>query len=325
MRTSTIELQGECFEHRADGYIEYIRTVKARSANTISAYLGDLNCFSRYLSLVRANCSILTKGCITEYLTYLRQTLLLKPATIRRRMLTLQSFCEWLVAGDFLKNSPFNELSLDLKVPKRLPRPVDPLTIRQLLLERSSRSCGEMQNTSLWTSSSRFSQNQTTLLVVQLMLTTGIRVGEAASMRVLDVSTDGSTIHIIGKGDKERLVYVENKQLATSVSQYRSERESNCGSLEALFVNSRGKPLTPQVIRKRLKLMCKDVGAFESPTPHRFRHSAATLLIEGGADIRVVQRLLGHASISTTELYTQVTDVSLRQTIRKADVLKQFQ
>ena len=150
-------------------------------------------------------------------------------------------------------------------------------------------------------------------------------MGEVASIRIQDVSSDGKTIHIFGKGNKERLVYIENTKLAFALSNYQIERCNNCANHENLFLNSRGNLLTPQTIRKRVKSICGDVGTSEIPTPHRFRHSAATLLIENGVDIRVVQRLLGHASISTTELYTQVTDLSLRDALRKADVLKQFQ
>ena len=120
-------------------------------------------------------------------------------------------------------------------------------------------------------------------------------------------------------------MYVENIFLSTSLSSYRQER-AECSNLTSyLFSNSRGNKLTPQTIRKRLKSLCKYVDVGETLTPHRFRHSAATLLIENGADIRVVQRLLGHESISTTELYTQVSDISLKDTLRKTDVLRQFQ
>ena len=325
MSMNTKALHSKTLVHHTEGYIDYIKTVKARSLNTINAYAQDLKCFSNFLAAANACFSELCEQSVTSYLKYLRQVRQLKPATVRRRLLTLQGFCNWLAVGGFMKANPFDDLVLDLKVPKRLPRPVDPLTIRQLLLENRQLLNAPGLEKHDGESSSRTLQKQTTLVIIQLMITTGVRVGEVTAIRINDISSDGKTIHIIGKGEKERLVYIENTQLADALSQYANERNSSGEALDSLFVNGRGKALTPQTIRKRVKSLCVDLGTSDTPTPHRFRHSAATLLIENGADIRVVQRLLGHASISTTELYTQVSDVSLKDALRKADVLRQFQ
>ncbi len=325
MNEILITLQGKPLGQHTENYIEYVKNVRARCLNTVCAYLQDLKCFSNFLVSDDMCISELNEECVTTYLKYLRAVQQLKPATVRRRLLTLRGFCEWLVTCDLLQANPFNDLSLDLKVPKRLPRPVDPLTIRQLIVENSHLTSGRELKNQDRTSSSRKAQKQTTLIIIQLMLTTGIRVGEVSAIRVQDISSDGKSIHIFGKGNKERLVYIENTPLADALSQYKRDRNSNDAPINSLFINGRGKRMTPQTIRKRVKSMCQDMGTSETPTPHRFRHSAATLLIENGADIRVVQRLLGHASISTTELYTQVSDVSLRDALRKADVLSQFQ
>jgi len=325
MHTSFISLKGGFLGQQSKNYLRFIENDKARSSNTVSAYKQDLRCFARFVSQDKRDEPELDPLCVSGYLEHLRQRLNLKPATVRRRLLTLKGFSGWLVDRGLSIDNPYDSLSLDLKVPKRLPRPVDPLTIRQLLVKDST-DFYDSNSQAVWLiNSSKLSQNHTTRLIIKLMLVTGIRVGEVSSIKIKDVSTDGSTIHIIGKGNKERLVYVENTQLTTALSRYREERMKTVSELDEFFVNSRGNVLTPQVVRKRLKSMCENVSTSDSPTPHRFRHSAATLLIEQGADIRVVQRLLGHASISTTELYTQVTDVSLRNSLRKADVLEQFQ
>ena len=324
MSAISIVLDGKPLQHHADSYIEYIKNVKARSTNTVTAYKQDLNCFAKFLIKNEDRYSEISELCVISYIKYLRHRLQLKPATVKRRLLTVQGLCKWLAVDGKLKLSPFDGLRLDLNVPKRLPRPVDPLTIRQLILESVPLNHAAVSGLPDGGSSSRASQRQTTLLVIQLMLVTGIRVGEVTAIRTQDISSDGKTIHIFGKGDKERLVYIENTLLADALSQHLENRRSVNTTMESLFVNRRGNTLSPQTIRKRLKSMCIKLGTADIPTPHRFRHSAATLLIDNGADIRVVQRLLGHASISTTELYTQVTDVSLRDALRKADVLRQF-
>lgn len=324
MSACSVKKQSKQLQHYAGEYVEYIRYEKARSENTIRAYTQDLNCFNIFLISKECQFSEFTDELILFYIRYLREKQQLKPATVRRRVLTLQSFCDWLVNKDHLVSSPFDDLTLDLTVPKRLPRPVDPLLIRKLVSISHLPSDELLMENPKWSNSTRSSQKQTTLLILQLILTTGIRVGEVSSIRIRDISTDGSTIHILGKGNKERLVYIENKGVATALSQYRQERATNASNDNSLFINIRGNELTPQVIRKRVKSICSELGTSERPTPHRFRHSAATLLIEYGVDMRIVQRLLGHASISTTELYTQVTDVSLREALRKADVLRNF-
>jgi len=325
MNRSKNLIKGRNFKYHVEKYIDYTKNVKARSTNTVLAYSQDLNCFSRYLTLSSSKYQEFGQECVTGYLAHLRQTLGLKPATVRRRILSLRGFSQWLVESGAIAKCPYDDLTLDLKIPKRLPRPVDPLIIRQLLAAKAPH-CNEADlYSATWNPLSRSSQAQITKLIVQLMLVTGIRVGEVSAIKIQDVSADGRTLHIIGKGNKERLVYVEDKYVASTISLYRERRSSMDGTDAVLFVNTRLKPLTPQTIRKRIKTLCTDIRTTESPTPHRFRHSAATLLIEQGADIRVVQRLLGHASISTTELYAQVTDVSLRQTLQKANVLKRFQ
>lgn len=325
MNRSQNLFKGRNFEYYVEKYIDYTKCVKARSTNTVRAYSQDLDCFSRYLTLSNSKYREFGQECVTGYLAHLRQTLGLKPATVRRRILALRGFSQWLVESGAIAKCPYEDLTLDLKIPKRLPRPVDPLIIRQLLTVKAPHWNEADLNSVTWNPISRSAQLQITKLILQLMLITGIRVGEVTAIRIQDISTDGRTLHIFGKGNKERLVYVEDENVANTIALYRERRSSMDGTDAVLFVNARLKPLTPQTIRKRIKTLCTDVRTTESPTPHRFRHSAATLLIEQGADIRVVQRLLGHASISTTELYTQVSDVSLRKTLQRANVLKQFQ
>lgn len=257
MKESPIVLKGGGIEYHTENYIEYTKSIKARSSNTVCAYTQDLKCFSRYLNIPASKNTEFdfNQECVTGYLAHLRQTLGLKPATVRRRVLSLRGFSYWLVERGVISKSPYDDLTLDLRIPKRLPRPVDPLTIRQLLAVKTPRHYETGANATVETQLSSFSLLQITQLIVQLMLVTGIRVGEVASIRIQDVSTDGGTIHIIGKGNKERLVYVENKLLAETISLYRRQRLDRDTTFEVLFLNSRSKPLTPQTIRKRLKTL----------------------------------------------------------------------
>jgi hypothetical protein len=156
-----------------------------------------------------------------------------------------------------------------------------------------------------------------------LLVVTGLRIGEITGLDVGDVSGAASRIRVRGKGNRERTVYVTNERLLLDFQTYWEWRYRVAGAASCLFVNSLGRRLTAPAFRKRLRTVSKKLVVDPHLTPHRFRHSAATLLIEEGVDIRLVQRLLGHASIATTELYTKVSDNSLVAAIERADTLSQ--
>lgn len=169
----------------------------------------------------------------------------------------------------------------------------------------------------------RGSTHQITGLVARLLVVTGMRIGELTSLNVGDVSGAASRIRVNGKGNRERTVYVTNERLLMDFRHYWEQRYKCAGTDACLFFNLKGNRLTAPAFRKRLRTVSKSLLVEPHLTPHQFRHSAATLLIEEGVDIRLVQRLLGHASIATTEIYTKVSDNSLVAAIERADTLAQ--
>jgi len=158
-------------------------------------------------------------------------------------------------------------------------------------------------------------------LIARLLVVTGLRIGELTALRTRDVTGAATQIRVREKGDRERTVYVANDRLQADFRHYWKKRFDAQGSEAWLFANSKGAQLTPQAFRKRLRTLSRSLRIEPHLTPHRFRHSAATLLIEEGVDIRLVQRLLGHASIATTEIYTRVSDNSLSSAVVAADTL----
>jgi site-specific recombinase XerD len=157
--------------------------------------------------------------------------------------------------------------------------------------------------------------------IVRLMVGTGMRVGELCKIRVEDVSPDGSVLRIHGKGARDRVAYVTDGSLRQDLQRLIEHRRRSQISAGAVFVNRYGAPMRPQSVRTKLRRLASDAGLSRRVTPHMLRHTAATLLIETGVDIRFVQRLLGHSSIATTEIYTHVSDEALRTTLERADVL----
>ncbi|MCR9121049.1 MAG: tyrosine-type recombinase/integrase [Phyllobacteriaceae bacterium] len=301
-------------------YLSYCKEQLGLNEHSLRAYAQDLRAFGAYAAL-RQVTSLPKKTDIISYQKHLREEREASPATIRRRMVTLKSYFRWLEETDASVTSPFRDLRLELKIPKTLPRPVDRPTLAQLF--RATPSTLDSCPMDRIAYEQRFSSEQVTGLVVRLLVVTGLRVGEITSLDVGDVSGAASRIRVRGKGNRERTVYVTNDKLLLDFQTYWDWRYRVAGAASCLFINSLGRRLTAPAFRKRLRTVSKKLVVEPHLTPHRFRHSAATLLIEEGVDIRLVQRLLGHASIATTELYTKVSDNSLVAAIERADTLSQ--
>ena len=301
-------------------YLSYCKEQLGLSDHSLRAYAQDLRAFGSFAAL-RQLTSLPDKTDIISYQTHLREECEVSPATIRRRMVTLKSYFRWLEDTDTSVTSPFRGLRLELKIPKTLPRPIDRPTLTQLF--RITRSILDTIPGQQVASEQRFSVEQITGLVSRLLVVTGLRIGEITGLDVGDVSGAASRIRVRGKGNRERTVYVTNDKLQLDFRTYWEWRYRAAGAASYLFINSHGGRLTAPAFRKRLRTVSKKLVVEPHLTPHRFRHSAATLLIEEGVDIRLVQRLLGHASIATTELYTKVADNSLIAAIERADTLSQ--
>ncbi|WP_298937447.1 tyrosine-type recombinase/integrase [uncultured Ruegeria sp.] len=303
---------------RIDDFENYCREQLGLSEHSLRAYRQDLAAFAKFKQKAQLNDPPLAAD-IIDFQKDLREEQGASPATIRRRLVTLRSYYGWLGENDASCPSPFEGLRLDMKVPKRLPRPVDRPTLGAVF--RSAQHIVQLNPSDELSVPREIAAVQITGLIARLLIVTGLRIGELTSLRVCDVSAAATQIRVRGKGDRERTVYVANDRLQTDFRRFWEDRCDAKGSQAWLFTNSMGNRLTPQAFRKRLRTLSKSLLIEPHLTPHRFRHSAATLLIEEGVDIRLVQRLLGHASIATTEIYTKVSDNSLSSAVSAADTL----
>lgn len=296
----------------------YCREQLGLSPHSLRAYRQDLRSFHKFASGAGLS-GLPSADQIIAYQRHLREEAAASPSTIRRRIVTLRSYFRWYCEREKLPGSPFDGLRLDLKIPRRLPRPLDRQTLSSVLGSQKGRS--GVMDARPRQGDDKPGSELTTLLVARLLVVTGMRIGEAMTLRLRDISGAGSQIRVRGKGNRERTVYVTNRRLLEDFRAHVTTRSATGSADAALFLNSRGDPLTPPAFRKRLRGLSRSLRIEPHLTPHRFRHSAATLLIEEGVDIRIVQRLLGHASIATTEIYTKVSDTSLVSAIERADTL----
>ena len=288
--------------HLSD-FLFYCSVERRLSRNTVDAYEQDLKSLIKFSEGQNVT-EILSVDNLKAYLSFILDTENLTVSTARRRLACFKSFANFMTDSHGVEN-PFNLWSPKLKRPKSLPKSLSLLEFGQLIGDTASSDDIDRQ----------------TLFCITLLGSTGLRVSELCSIRVNDVSTDGLSIRISGKGAKERIVYIGSQRIGAEMAKLKAVMMAHSDGDGYLFLNTRGAKLQPQTFRRRVHNLRKKRGFSRVITPHMLRHTAATLLIESGTDIRFVQRLLGHSSIATTEIYTHVSDTALQKAVLKADAI----
>jgi site-specific recombinase XerD len=286
----------------ADAFLRYCAEEKHLSENTLDAYRQDLIEFKRFVGK-RRDVSAVTGADILEYRNALCERRNLAPATVKRRLACLRTFFAWLVRRDQLATSPFAKTELRIRLPARLPRCLERRDLKRLMGTRSENGADSS-------------------LAIALLLATGMRVGELTSLRLDDVDPSSGRLCIFGKGSRERTVFVTDAQLRKELQDYVHLRHGvGDDSGRPLLIDSRGRPISAARIRAAIVNAGRSACLARRITPHMLRHTAATMLLESGTDIRFVQRLLGHRSILTTQIYTHVSDRALQTALARANVL----
>jgi integrase/recombinase XerD len=301
-------------------YVEWLTNVRHLSKHTLRAYASDLEQFER---VAGASVDVRTV-CHDHVITFVieQRRALVAESSIKRRLATIRGFANWLAARELLAPDTRITDGIEARLVKRLPRAVPPPELGRLLRYlRLQAGCGGDCSDSTITAPQ---PAVTTLLAVALMISTGVRVGEVVTIRAAGVQLHDRSIRIVGKGSRERTVYFVGQWLEEMLATYLDDRTRYAVNHPYLLHLRSGGALTTDAVRRRLAVATQRAGISHHVTPHSLRHSAATLLIESGVDIRYVQRLLGHASISTTELYTHVADIALANAVAGAQVLNRL-
>jgi len=301
----------------ANRYIHWLTHAKNLSSHTVRAYAGDIGLWLLHRG-ADTDLQDLTVSCLLTFVEDQRSSGLAE-RTILRRIAALRGFCSWLVESG-LAEVEFREIkAIRTRRQRALPRIAATRDLRRLYehLQKSVQRSGTVR-----VGVRERPHDAATLLAVSLMLATGIRVGETAGIECSNIDLQGASIRVLGKGSRDRTVYVPDPWLQGLLAAYVEVRTELAINHQFLLFGRAGNPVTPSTIRLRLKDASLAAGLTNRVTPHMLRHAAATHLLEAGVDIRFVQRLLGHASITTTELYTHVNDVALRRAITTANVLQ---
>lgn len=283
-------------------FVNYLRATKNLSDKTLSAYSGDLHQFFSYEQ------DILQPD-ICAFVSYLSSNLKLQDTSIRRKIITLKIFYSYLLDTEVIKHSPFAKLKFRFKQERKLPKTLAIKDISKIL------NCFDAVNYDRLTMFAKFEYVRDAALI-DLLISTGIRIGEAATITLNDVIISERTLLIHGKGRKQRLIYISSPITWNRIVTLLKERKSTNGS--HLFINRFGDPISIYGIEYIYKKYLKKANINTHSTPHYLRHTFATNLLANGADLRSVQEILGHASVATTQIYTEVT------TQRKKQVLNKF-
>lgn len=275
------------------GFKNYLQLEQSLSPNSVEAYLHDIIRLNEFLQLRQFHISAteITTAHLREFLKYLNE--LGMSATTQARMLSgLRAFFRYLLLENLIHTDP-TELLESPRTSRHLP---DTLSVDEidLLLSHVDRSTPE---------------GERNLAMLETLYSCGLRVSELVNLRISDLHIDEGYISVIGKGNKERLVPIGSRA-SQLIELYRYQVRSNIpvqrNEEDILFLNRRGRRLTRVMIFTIIKQLAVKAGIRKVISPHTFRHSFATHLVEGGADLRAVQEMLGHASITTTEIYTHL-------------------
>ncbi len=278
-------------------YIEYCEYRKRLDRKTLKAYRIDLKQYADYLP---DNLEFYAKDNLDEYITHLHKQY--KPKTVKRKIASLKAFFHYLEYREIITENPFSRLEIRFREAKLLPKTIPFHSIQTFLSTLYTQK-------ELAASEYQLRCCIRDIAVIELLFATGMRISELCSLRPADIDFASNNILIYGKGAKERILQIGNPEVLSALSLYSETFKDDIAACGFFFVNRLQQKLSDQSVRFMITRYAKLAGIEQHLTPHMFRHSFATLLLEQDVDIRYIQRMLGHSSISTTEIYTHVSNV----------------
>lgn len=269
---------------------------KKLSPLTMKAYSIDLKQFLRFQ---HDSSGGLDRETISSYIAHLHE--MYKPKSVKRKIACLKAFCSYLEYEEIIAINPFSRVKTKFQEPHMLPRTLSFENIQNILKAAYDSFSNGTLTTYQKVSTIR------DIAVLELLFATGVRVSELCSLRVEDIDLSEKKIHIYGKGSKERIVQIENSDVLLALTKYRQACGIERKPCDCFFINRLGDRLSEQSVRFMIRKYTERAGVPTKVTPHMFRHTFATLLLEEDVDIRYIQQFLGHSSIQTTQIYTHVS------------------
>ncbi|MCA1553139.1 MAG: tyrosine recombinase XerC [Chloroflexi bacterium] len=278
-------------EQQLSSYMNHLSTEKNASPYTLRNYRREIGEFLDFCHDKQINgWDGVSKDVVNSYLAWLSDENYAK-ASVARRLSELRSFCRYLMRENMLSANPFDTVSAP-KLPKRLPRFLTPDEVKNLVSTPDSADPQGMRDRA----------------ILELLYAAGMRVSELVNLNLADLDSTRAQLKVLGKGNKERVVLIGKPAMRAVLTYIREGRPKLIGkkTSNAMFLNRFGTRLTVRSVQMTLEKYAMRAGISGEVTPHVLRHTFAAHLLDGGADLRSVQELLGHESLSTTQIYTHV-------------------
>lgn len=276
-------------------YMKNCESIKKLDKKTLKSYRIDL---AQFRTFMLAYPSFEDKTALNDYISSLHNQY--KPRTVKRKIATLKAFFHYMIYEDIFTINPFDKINVKFREPQILPRTIPETTIATFISTMYKQK-------SLANTTYQYNSVLRDITIIELLFSTGVRISELCALTIQQVDLSSYKIIIYGKGSKERLIQIGNDDVKKVVSEYYAAFRADIHSTGWFFINRLHQRYSEQSVRamivKYLKLAMIDMHI----TPHMFRHSFATLLLEADVDIRYIQKMLGHSSIKTTEIYTSVS------------------
>ncbi len=286
-------------------YLEYCDTQKRLNQKTLKAYRIDLAQFSEQISF-KSNSEI-TLEMLEDYIKILHQYY--KPKTVKRKIASIKAFFHYLEQKDKIQVNPFKKIQVRFREPVILPKTIPLQTIETLLATIYDKRCNAKTNY----------QRRNALkdaAIIELLFATGMRISELCSLKKSDINLHEGTVLIYGKGMKERCLQIGNNSVIDILIEYKNEFQSEIKNCMYFFPNKSGNALSDQSVRRMIRRYASFASIDLHLTPHMFRHTFATSLLEADVDIRYIQEMLGHSSINITSIYTHVSISKQREILQ---------
>jgi integrase/recombinase XerD len=269
---------------------------------TLKAYRIDLHQFENFFT---DTSEPFTKELISKYVQMLHAQY--KPKTVKRKIACVRAFINYLEFDDQIASNPISKIHLEFREPFTLPKSLPLSTIQKLL--KTVYNNAEKQNHSL--------TGYRDIAVLELLFATGLRVSELCSVTPEDLNLKNGFVRVQGKGARERIIFISNPDTLSALRSYQKFYTKEISESGWFFVNRLGNRLSEQSVRGIIKKYTEIAKLNGHITPHMFRHSFATLMLEEDVDIRYIQSILGHSSITTTQIYTHVSLNKQKNIMRK--------
>jgi len=289
-----------------EGFLSYLNYERGCSKNTISAYKKDIEELLLYLNKNKKTISLLSNKILENYFSYLRKTRQdLNQSSIARKIASIKTFSKYLLRENILKEDPTLNITIP-KLKKFLPKAINIDLVNNIIDSIKGHKKKDLRDKA----------------ILELLYGAGLRISELKELKIEDINLDVGYVKAFGKGRKERIIPIGKKAIE-AVSIYlknaRSKLLKKNTTENSLFINKSGKSISRQGLFGIIKKYVKSCGIPDTKiSPHTFRHSFATHLLERGADLRVVQEMLGHSDISTTQIYTSVSRSRLKKVYQDA-------